>query len=543
MRLATVLIVAVLVIAGCGGGSGGGSPPPPPPPPPPPGISDAEAVRFLRQATFGPTAADVDAVIDMGYEDWIDAQIATPATSQVQILNRLGTVDDETGQADRIEAWLESALTGPDQLRQRVAFALSEILVVSEQSALFNQPYGLANYYDLLMNSAFGNYRQLMEDVTLSPVMGVYLSMLGNQKPNPAFNIRPDENYARELMQLFTIGLVELNGDGTVRVDGQSRPIPTYDQDIIEGFAHVYTGWMFGGSPTFIQPSFDYMQPMQAFVAFHDTEAKQVLNNETIPAGQTPEQDLTAALDNIFAHPNVGPFISKQLIQKLVTSNPSPAYVQRIATVFNDNGAGVRGDLGAVVKAILLDTEARNPPDSDEDGKVVEPVIRLLALWRAYGGTPRDGRYDFPVLGFVTGQAPLAARSVFNFFQPGYAPPGEIKQQGLVAPEMEIVDELSVALRYNVMTLAVVFWNSEVQSDLLEEFAIDIDVSEEIAVAGDPDALVSMVAGKLTGGAISSELRAEALAMARLYPDTDPAPRALEAILTIATSPEFGTLR
>jgi uncharacterized protein (DUF1800 family) len=479
----------------------------------------------------------------MGYEDWIDAQIATPTTSQLQILNRLGTVDDETGQEDRIEAWLESALTGPDQLRQRVAFALSEILVVSQQSALFNQPYGLANYYDLLMNSAFGNYRQLMEDVTLSPVMGVYLSMLGNQRPNPAFNIRPDENYARELMQLFTIGLVELNDDGTVRVDGQNRPIPTYDQDIIEGFAHVYTGWTFGGSPTFFQPSFDYIQPMQAFAAFHDSAAKQVLNNETIPAGQTPEQDLTAALDNIFAHPNVSPFISKQLIQKLVTSNPSPAYVERVTTVFNDNGTGVRGDLGAVVKAILLDTEARDLPDSDEDGKVVEPVIRLLALWRAYGGTPRDGRYDFPVLGFVTGQAPLAARSVFNFFQPGYAPPGEIKQQGLVAPEMEIVDELSVALRYNVMTLAVVFWNSEVQSNLLEEFAIDIDVSEEIAVAGDPDALVSMVADKLMGGAISSELRTEALAMARLHPDTDPAPRALEAILTIATSPEFGTLR
>lgn len=535
------LFVAVMFAAGCGGSGGSGGNPPPPPPPP--GISEAEATRFLRQATFGPTAAEVDAVMDMGYEAWIDAQMVTPATSQLQILNRLGTPDDETGHDDRVEAWLESALTGPDQLRQRVAFALSEIFVVSQQSALFNQPFGSANYYDLLLNSAFGNFRRLMEDVTLSPAMGVYLSMLGNQKPNPVLNIRPDENYARELMQLFTIGLIELNQDGTVRVDAQNQPIPTFDQDIIEGFAHVYTGWTFGGSPSFVQPSFNYLQPMQAFANFHDDGPKQVLNNETIPAGQTPEQDLTAALDNIFAHPNVAPFISKQLIQKLVTSNPSPAYVQRVAAVFDDNGMGAKGDLGALIKAILLDDEAREPAGSEEDGKVIEPVIRLIALWRAFDATARDGRYEFPFLSIVTGQGPLQARSVFNFFQPGYAPPGEIKQQGRVAPEMEIVDELSVALRYNVFTLAIIFWNSEVLSPLLEEFAIDIDVSGEIAAAGDVDALVDLIAGKLFGGAISPELRAEAVAMASLYSNAEPAQRALEAIHTIANSPEFSTLR
>jgi hypothetical protein len=271
LRRILIGVTTAVVLAGCGSSSGsGGTPPPPPPPPPPPGISEAEAVRFLRQASFGPTEQDVAAVIAMGYEDWIDAQITTPATSQVAILNRLGTVDDETGHDDRVEAWLESALTGPDQLRQRIAFALSEIMVVSQQSGLFAQPYGTANYYDLLLTSAFGNFRQLMEDVTLSPAMGVYLSMLGNQKPNPAFNIRPDENYARELMQLFTIGLVELNQDGTVRRDAQNQPLPTYDQDIIEGFAHVFTGWTFGGSPSFLQPSFDYLQPMQAFPFWHD---------------------------------------------------------------------------------------------------------------------------------------------------------------------------------------------------------------------------------------------------------------------------------
>jgi len=541
-RIFGALVAAALVLAGCGGGSGGNSAPPPTPPSPP-GISEAEAVRFLRQATFGPTGADVDAVIATGYGDWIDAQLAMPATSQLAILNRLGAPNDETGHEERVEAWLESVLTGPDQLRQRVALALSEILVVSQQSALFNQPYGLANYYDLLLTGAFGNFRTLMQDVTLSPAMGVYLSMLGNHKPFPALNIRPDENYARELMQLFTIGLVELNPDGTARLDAQNQPIPTYDQAIIEGFAHVYTGWTFGGSPSFIQPSFDFMQPMQAFPAFHDEGPKQVLGNETIPAGQTPAQDLAAALDNIFAHSNVAPFVSKQLIQKLVTSNPSPAFVQRVAVVFEDNGMGVRGDLGAVIKAILLDDEAREPAGAPEHGKVVEPVIRLIALWRAFDATARDGRYDFPILGFVTGQGPLQARSVFNFFQPGYAPPGEIKQQGLVAPEMEIVDELSVALRYNVFTLAIIFWNSEVRGAFLPEYAIDIDIGEEIAAAGSVNALVDLVAGKLLGGAISPELRAEAIAMANLHPNNQPAQRAIEAIHTIANSPEFGVLR
>lgn len=538
IRPLLLMLITAVALAGCGGGgSGGGSPPPPPP-----DITTAEAARFLRQASFGPTDASVNDVIDMGYEDWIDAQIVTPTTSQIGILNRLGTVNDETGHNDRVEAWLETALTGPDQLRQRVAFALSEIMVVSQQSALFNQPYGAALYYDLLLNSAFGNFRTLMEDVTLSPAMGVYLSMLGNQKPNPVLNIRPDENYARELMQLFTIGLVELNQDGTVRLDTQNQPIPTYDQDIIEGFAHVYTGWTFGGSPSFSQPSFDFLQPMQAFADFHDDGPKLVLNNETIPAGQTPEQDLTMALDNIFAHPNVAPFISKQLIQKLVTSNPSSAYVQRIAAVFDDNGVGVKGDLGAVIKAILLDAEARDPADSEQDGKVVEPIIRLIALWRAFEATPRDGRYDFPFIGIVTGQGPLQARSVFNFFQPGYAPPGEIKQQDLVAPEMEIVDELSVALRYNVFTLSIIFWNSEVMSPLLEDFALDIDISEEVLAAPNVNALIDLAAGKLFGGGISPQLRAEAVSMANLHP-TDPVARAIEVIHTLANSPEFATLR
>ena len=246
-------------------------------------------------------------------------------------------------------------------------------MVVSQQGALIEAPFSLASYYDLLVENAFGNYRDLIEDVTLHPAMGVYLSMLGNERPDPASNIRPDENYARELMQLFSIGLVELNGDGSARLDGQNQAIPTYDQSIIEGFAHVYTGWTYAGFANFedaFRTPFNQVVPMQLYADFHDTGTKKVLNGVELPAGQTGAADLAAALDNIFDHPNVGPFIALRLIHRLVTSNPSPGYVERVAGVFNDNGSGIRGDLAAVVRTILLDDEARPDMRIEIDGKV-----------------------------------------------------------------------------------------------------------------------------------------------------------------------------
>ena len=236
-------------------------------------------------------------------------------------------------------------------------------MVVSQLGVLNNYPYGLASYYDTLSRNAFGNYRDLIEDVTLHPAMGVYLSMLGNEKPDAANNIRRDENYARELMQLFSIGLVELNLDGTVKTDTQGQPIPTYDQATIEAFAHVYTGWTFAGAPVFRGARAtltNQVIPMQLWQNFHDTGPKTLLNGFVVPAGQTGDQDLAMALDNIFNHDNVGPFLATRLIERLTTSNPSPQYVERVARVFNDNGQGIRGDLGAVVKAILLDAEARS---------------------------------------------------------------------------------------------------------------------------------------------------------------------------------------
>ena len=370
--------------------------------------------------------------------------------------------------------------------------------------------------------------------------MGVYLSMLGNEKPDTARNIRPDENYARESLQLFTIGTVELNLDGTPRLDNAGQLIPTYDQTIIEGFAHVYTGWTFGGSARFNRPSRDYLVPMQAFSSFHDTSEKKLLNGVVIPAGQTPEQDLTDALDNIFAHQNVAPFISRRLIQRFISANPSPSYVERVATVFNDNGFGVRGDLGAVIKAILLDVEARTPVAGGIGGKLVEPLLRLVSLWRAFDASAPNGRYIYPQPNNDFGQAPLRSPSVFNFFSPDYAPAGELSDQGLVSPEMQITNETTTASVNDYLALSIYIRNSNATT--LGNQAIRIDIAPYLALSGDPEVLLQRMAEKLTGGVISSELEAEALAMINAIPQDQPAFRVTEAIHQIVSSVEYALI-
>ena len=543
-KLISLLAALVLSVAGCSGGSGGGGGGQPPPPPPPPPITTAEAFQFLNQATFGATEAETQRVISMRYEAWIDEQMAQPASLQLPHIQSL-PLPPFIGelQQDRVDIWFRNALHGNDQLRQRVAFALSEIMVVSQLGVLNNYPYGLASYYDMLANNAFGNYRDLIEDVTLHPAMGIYLSMLGNEKPDPANNIRPDENYARELMQLFSIGLVELNIDGTVRTDGQGQPIPTYDQAVIEGFAHVYTGWNFAGFVDFrlAQPTLiNQVIPMQLYQPYHDTGEKALLDGFTIPAGQNGDQDLAMALDNIFNHPNVGPFIATRLIERLTTSNPSPAYVERVARVFNNNGSGVRGDLGAVVKAILLDPEARSTA-GEASGKIKEPLLRLTQLFRAYNATSQSGRYPLGFAYIVFGQGPLQSPSVFNFFSPSYAPAGEVRDLGYVAPELEIATEYLNTYVTNYMFFQAFGLNQTVQD--LQPDDVYIDFSEEMTVAADVDALINMVAGKLLGGQISDTLRNEIAGMLALIPDTETALRAAETIYFVTTSPEYAYQR
>ncbi len=542
-RLLSIFASLMLGLAGCGGGADAPAPPPPPPPPPP--VTKAEAYQFLNQGSFGATEAEAQRVISMRQEAWIDDQMQKPVSLQLPHLQALPP--PQMGmfelQRDRADIFFRNALHGEDQLRQRVAFALSEIMVVSELGALNNQPYSLASYYDMLAENAFGNYRDLIEDVTLHPAMGVYLSMLGNEKPNPTLNIRPDENYARELMQLFSIGLVELNIDGSEKLD-QGRPIPTYDQEIIEGFAHVYTGWTYAGAPRFQDvfptPSRQVL-PMQHWPDFHDTGPKTLLNGITLPPGQSGEQDLSDALDNIFNHPNVGPFISIRLIQRLVTSNPSRGYVSRVAAVFNDNGAGVRGDLGAVVKAILLDDEARPAIPMELDGKVKEPLLRLTQLWRAYDATSQSGRYPLNFAYIVFGQGPLQAPHVFNFFSPFFAPPGEIRNNNLVAPELEIATEYLNTYVTNYMFYQTFALNST--NTALNEDDVYINFESEMLLAADIDMLIDSVADKLLAGRISDTLRNEIAGMLALIPETETALRAAETIYFIVTSPEYAYQR
>ena len=533
----------MLGLAGCGGGGNGTSSPPPPPPPPPP-VTKAEAYQFLNQGSFGATEAEAQQVIDMRFEAWINDQMQKDASLQLPHLQGLPPPQFPFQlHADRVDIWFRNSLYGEDQLRQRVAFALSEIMVVSQLGALGNLPFAVADYYDVLAENAFGNYRDLLEEVTLHPAMGVYLSMLGNEKPDPDNNIRPDENYAREVMQLFSIGLVELNIDGTEKLD-EGRPIPTYSQEIIEGFAHVYTGWTWAGAPSFRQARptpFNQVIPMQLYPGFHDTGTKTLLRGEVLPAGQSGEQDLGDALDNIFNHPNVGPFIAIRLIQRLVTSNPSPGYVRRVAEVFNNNGSGVRGDLGAVVKAILLDDEAQPALAMEIDGKLKEPLLRLTQLWKAYNATSNSGRFPLNAAYILFGQGPLQSPSVFNFFSPFYAPPGEIRDSSLVAPELEIATEYQNTVFTNYMFYQVFALNHT--NGALADDDIYINFEEEMAIADDVDALIDMVAGKLLAGQISDTLRQEIAGMLARVPETDTAIRAAETIYFVVTSPEYAYQR
>ena len=562
--LACGIAAIFALMTACGGGSEGAATAPAPPPattpPPVAAATKPEAYRFLNQATFGATEAEATAVASTGYSSWIDLQLSQPASVQLPVVEAAYGLLANPAQmigslnGDRTDAWMRNAVRGPDQLRQRVAFALSEIMVVSQASTLQNMPHALADYHDMLARNAFGSFRKLIEDVTLHPAMGVYLSMLGNQKPNTALNIRPDENYARELMQLFTIGLVELNLDGTIRRDAQDQPLPTYTQEIIEGFAHVFTGWNYAGAPGFAQARRtlqNQILPMQAYPEQHATGTKRLLPSNglpvTLPANQTPARDLADALDNIVNHPNVGPFIAKQLIQKLVTSNPSPQYIERIARIFNNDGTGQRGNLGAVVKALLLDSEARTSPTTAAAGKLKEPLLRLTQVLRAYNAQAASGRYFIGPnqLTAAFGQAPLNSPSVFNFFSPFYAPPGEISTQGLVAPELQLATEyLNTTVTNYLYGQAFCFVPNPVAGcPALRADTIVLDTSAELALAADSDALVTRIAERLMAGQISATLRTQAKGMVDIVPASSAQQRVAEALYLIASSPDFALQR
>lgn len=541
---AALVVGLAVLVAACGGGGGSTSTPPAPTPVRP---TAAEAYAFLDEATFGPLPADLQRVTSAGYDAWLADQVAAAPTLHLPVVQQLFTqFPPATGQPqsqnDRLDAWFRAALTGPDPLRQKVAYALSQIMVASDVGALRTQPQALAFWYDALVRNALGNFRDLLKDVTLSPAMGIYLSMLGNQKPDTARNIRPDENYAREVMQLFTIGLVQLNRDGTPKTDAQGIGLPTYDQSIIEGFANVFTGWTYAGATqaTFTNPRRNYTAPMQAVAFYHSTGPKKLLNGTTLAGGQTPEQELDAAIDNLFNHPNVGPFIARQLIQRLGASNPSPAYVQRVAQVFDDNGRGVRGDLAAVVKAILLDQEARAAA-TDTSGRLTEPVLRIVKLWRIYGAKAASGRYLVGAPEQAFGQAPGRSPSVFNFYRPDYQPPGELGTANLTSPEMQITTETTSVTTANALFTAVFNRNSTLANPGANDVLIDI--TEELALTDTPSALVDRVATKLLGGPASPTLRQAAIDQVGRVAATNKGNRVAEALYLVVTSPEYAVQR
>ncbi len=529
----------------------------PEPPPAPMALSPADgavtdAVRLLTQASFGPDRAAIQAILDNGARRWIADQM-NPALTPI---SSFSGEQIETPQ-DRLDRWWFNAVAGPDQLRQRVALALSEIFVVSDRNAeLAGRPEALASYMDMLSRNAFGSYRQLLEDVTLHPAMGLYLSSIRNRPPGPG--IDPDQNYAREALQLFSMGLVQLRPTGRPERDSQGNTIPTYDQSIIEGFAHVYTGWTysddvacdFDGDATYLNVT----EPMRLCEAYHDTGPKKVLDHANnpaglcdpaftdgcyLPAGQSGAEDLADALDNIASHPNVGPFISRQLIQRLVTSNPTPGYVFRVARVFDRT----RGNLGQVVSAILTDREARNPAFTRYPfyGKVREPMLAFTGLYRALNlYMPDDDPYDGePVSAFrfersaeesqsaMLGQAPLSAPSVFNFFSPDHQHPGVTANLGLEVPELRIVTEATVVSVANAM-----FWR------IIDIGHSNLDVANELALVAQPAVLVDHLDALLMAGQMSDGLK-EQLLLILGSPEGTPLQLLQVALYLVFTSPDF----
>ncbi len=445
------------------------------------------ASQFLHHATFGPRAADINNLAarmdqigrDEACEEWIDEQFAKPVRRHTNLMKLMfesdGRTIDQRNGSYRDYAWWHRVLTADDQLRQRVGWALSQIFVINDRGAGFNSNgvdssgnpryYGVSKYYDMLLAKAFTNYRDILKGVTVHPIMGVFLSHVLNRKA--AGDRLPDENYAREVMQLFSIGLYRLNNQGVILKDANDNPIETYDNSDIETFARVFTGYTYAGvttdPPRFYRPR-NYNQNMVMFQGQHDTDAKSLLQGQTLPAGQSGNADINAAMDNLSNHPNAGPFISRLLIQRLVRSNPTRGYVSRVASAFNDDGTGVRGNMQAVIKAILLDVEAWRGVQlvnvgttdflarrgSTERSRLREPVVRYAAFMRAFR-VSRDTHPYFYIRPLTDqfGQAAYKSPSVFNFYLPDFQPAGPLLSYSpsvsipngfLAAPEFEILD-------------------------------------------------------------------------------------------------------
>jgi uncharacterized protein (DUF1800 family) len=524
-RLTAALAVS-LALSACGGGGSSGSgsstaaPPsttPPTPPTTPAAPTAADASRLLEQATFGVTASDLANVQSMGIDAYLSAQLKlapsqytgfsyTPHTAPSTCKND-GTPTDASSICARDQysnfqvqrQFFQHALTDPDQLRQRVAFALSQIFVVSNIEIY--EAYGMADYQNMLLKDAFANYRTLLQDVSLSPVMGHYLDMANNAKANAAAGTEPNENYGREVLQLMSIGVNALNADGSLQLDSSGAPIPTYDQAVVDGFSAVFTGWTYpplAGATVKWNDGINYDGVMVSVAAQHEPASKLLLDGLTTSANQTPEQDLKTALDDIFNHPNVGPFIGKQLIQHLVTSNPSAAYIARISAVFANNGQGVRGDLGAVVTAILTDPEARgDAPTASDFGHLREPAEFVTAPIRSLGGQS-DGVL-LESASAAMGQPIYGAPSVFNYYPPSNLLPGT----STLAPEFAIANAATALARANYINTVIVQGGAKPDPTVTGSTGTSISLTS-FSTTTDPTALVAQFNQTLMHGSLSA---------------------------------------
>jgi uncharacterized protein (DUF1800 family) len=515
-------------------------------------VTDADAARFLEQATWGPNETGIREVQQKGLEQFLNEQfVALPSSlGAYPIMDTASSVGcpaslPNAGVCRRDNysvfplqiRFFQNALGGRDQLRQRVAFALSQIFVVSAK--VVNQPYALAQYQELLAKHSFGNFRDILHAVTLSPAMGRYLNMANNTKENLAGNATPNENYARELLQLFSIGVFKLNTDGTPRRGSAGRPIPAYDQDTIEGFSRVFTGWTYPEQPgsatqQALNPPY-YSGQMVVVENNHDTDSKKLLDGVMLPAGQMAKRDLDDAINNIFNHPNVGPFIGRQLIQHLVTSNPSPAYVSRVAGAFNSDAQGVRGDMKAVIREILLDPEARGDEKTSPGyGKLREPVKFIAGILRAL-----DGKSDgiFPSSqSTAMGQGVYSAPSVFNFYPRDYP----LQGTSLVSPVSAIYTATTALSRANFVHF-LLYNNDGIAPDPTVSGAIGtkVNLPPLAALADDPEKLMNKLNLVMMHSNMSSDMRNVIIQAINVIPPNDPATRVRTAVYLVASSPQY----
>ena len=522
--------------------------------------NDAEAARFLTQATFGPTTTEIALVRQLGYSHWLDRQLGMPITAarpHIEALDaqlNLMVPQQDLNQNQRVDRFYLTALVGRDQLRQRMAWALSQIFVISDTNgAIGEEVIQMSEYWDLLARGGTGTYRQLINDVTFSPTMGKYLSHFRNRKA--AGTRLPDENYAREVMQLFSIGLIERNLDFTPILLG-GQPIPTYDQNTISQMAKVFTGFAYSdASPTNIFTGTNTYLPMSCVQNEHDVGVKTVLSDAVLPANQICGTDVGLMLNVINLHPNVAPFISRQLIQRFVTSTPSSAYIQRVATIFANNGNGERGDLGAVLLAILLDVDARNSAPPANFGKLREPVLRLTALWRAWDAVPpppfvsgnpavQQPALDVRISNAARGmsQTPMRAPTVFNFYVPDFQQQGTIAAAGLFSPEFQITNESTVWAVGN--TMYENSWNAYVTGTARVDRPL-LELAPLTALSGNPTGMIDLVNSRMMSGSMTTPTRTALTTMLTTAPlsAATPIDRARSLVYVASLAPEFTTQR